>query len=454
MAQKRYLFTPGPTPVPPEVLAALAEPVLHHRAPDFREVYARVLGRLKEVHRTESEVLLFTASGTGAFESAIVSLCSPGERVLAVSAGSFGERWSTMARTFGCEVEELRYEWGETPSPEDLNRKLGEIEPVSLVFLVHSETSTGVVADVQALGAVAKEAGALVVVDAVSSLGAVPLEGGVETLLQQEAERDVEGDDQRDGRREGCVELRLRGAGPLPVEVEARQGGARDLLPRGRRDRRGGEAGRRHQRLLRAGDHDVEAPLVQLERHGAEARDRVDDDERARLLRDRRERLDVGDDTRRGLGLDEKHERDRLDPGQLERELVGGGCLPPFVAKLLDLAAEGACHGRPALAEIPGRDGEHPLAGRAQVHDRRLEGARARAGEEEHVRLRAVHLLEAPEHAGVHLAEVRRAVVEDRFREGGQHLGRHRGRPGREQVPLVRHRAEVTAAVGAGSREA
>ena len=81
MAQKRYLFTPGPTPVPPQVLAALAEPVIHHRAPDFREVYARVLERLKEVHRTENDVLLFTASGTGAFESAIVSLCSPGERV-------------------------------------------------------------------------------------------------------------------------------------------------------------------------------------------------------------------------------------------------------------------------------------------------------------------------------------------------------------------------------------
>jgi len=176
MAPKRYLFTPGPTPVPPQVLAALGEPVLHHRAPDFRDVYARVLRRLKEVHRTQHEVLLFTASGTGAFESAIVSLCSPGDRVLAVSAGYFGERWAAMARTFGCEVEELRYAWGETPTPDDLRRRLGEIDPVSLVFLVQSETSTGVVADVQSLSAVAKETGALVVVDAVSSLGAVPLE--------------------------------------------------------------------------------------------------------------------------------------------------------------------------------------------------------------------------------------------------------------------------------------
>jgi aspartate aminotransferase-like enzyme len=176
MAQKRYLFTPGPTPVPPQVLAALAEPVLHHRAPDFREVYARVLGRLQEVHRTAGDVLLFTCSGTGAFESAIVNLCSPGERVLAVSAGSFGERWATMARAYGCEVEALRYAWGETPSADDLRAKLAAVEPVSLVFLVHSETSTGVVADIQSLAAVAKDAGALVVVDAVSSLGAVPLE--------------------------------------------------------------------------------------------------------------------------------------------------------------------------------------------------------------------------------------------------------------------------------------
>jgi serine---pyruvate transaminase len=176
MAQKRYLFTPGPTPVPPQVLAALSEPVLHHRAPDFRIVYERVLGRLQEVHRTSADVLLFTCSGTGAFESAILNLCSPGDRVLAVRAGQFGERWAAMARGYGCEVEELTYAWGETPSASDLTSRLAQIEPVSLVFLVHSETSTGVVCDLQPLAAAAKDAGALVVVDAVSSLGAVPLE--------------------------------------------------------------------------------------------------------------------------------------------------------------------------------------------------------------------------------------------------------------------------------------
>jgi aspartate aminotransferase-like enzyme len=176
MPEKRYLFTPGPTPVPPEVLAALAQPIVHHRGPDFRAVYERTLARLKDVFRTEREVLLFTASGTGAFESAVANLLAPGDRVVAVSSGSFGERWATMAEAFGAEVVPLRYEWGETPQPDDLARTLADSGGAKAVFLVHSETSTGVVADVQALGAVAREAGALSVVDAVSSLGAVPLE--------------------------------------------------------------------------------------------------------------------------------------------------------------------------------------------------------------------------------------------------------------------------------------
>jgi aspartate aminotransferase-like enzyme len=171
--EKRYLFTPGPTPVPPPVLAALAEPVLHHRGPDFRQVYARCLERLQTVCRTRRDVLLFTASGTGLMESCVANLVSPGDRVLVVSAGYFGERWAELARAYGADVDELRYAWGETPSVADLQARL---DGHSVVFLTHSETSTGVVCDLQALAAAAGEAGALVAVDAVSSLGALPLE--------------------------------------------------------------------------------------------------------------------------------------------------------------------------------------------------------------------------------------------------------------------------------------
>ena len=173
--EKRYLFTPGPTPVPPEVLAAMAAPVVHHRSPDFRPIYERCLARLRDVCRTQSDVLLFTASGTGAFESAVVNLVSPGEPHLVVSAGSFGERWAAMTTAYGAGVDQLRYEWGETPDPDDVRARLAERE-AKAVWVVQSETSTGVIADIQAIAAAAKDAGALVVVDAVSSLGAVPCE--------------------------------------------------------------------------------------------------------------------------------------------------------------------------------------------------------------------------------------------------------------------------------------
>jgi aspartate aminotransferase-like enzyme len=175
MLEKRYLFTPGPTPVPPEVLAALGQPVVHHRSPDFRPVYERVLSRLQEVCRTERDVLLFAASGTGAFESAVANLVSPGERQLVVSAGSFGERWAAMTAAYGAEVDQLRYAWGETPDPDDVRSRLAE-RGAKAVWVVQSETSTGVVADVKAIAEAARDGGALVVVDAVSSLGAVPCE--------------------------------------------------------------------------------------------------------------------------------------------------------------------------------------------------------------------------------------------------------------------------------------
>jgi serine---pyruvate transaminase len=175
MAGKKYLFTPGPTPVPPQVLAALAEPIVHHRSPDFRPVYESCLLRLREVCRTERDVLLFTASGTGAFESAVANLVSPGEPQLVVSAGNFGERWADMIAGYGAQVDHLRYEWGETPEPDDVRARLRERE-AKAVWVVHSETSTGVVSDIQGFAAAAREAGSLVVVDAVSSLGALRCE--------------------------------------------------------------------------------------------------------------------------------------------------------------------------------------------------------------------------------------------------------------------------------------
>jgi aspartate aminotransferase-like enzyme len=171
--EKRYLFTPGPTPVPPEVLEALSRPAIHHRGPDFLDAYRSVLERLREVFRTENDVLVFTSSGTGAFESAVANLTEPGERALVVSSGNFGERWATMVSGYGADLDHLRLPWGESPDPDEVRDRAAGAR---IVYIVHSETSTGVVSDLEPLAAAAKDAGALVVVDAISSLGAVPCE--------------------------------------------------------------------------------------------------------------------------------------------------------------------------------------------------------------------------------------------------------------------------------------
>jgi aspartate aminotransferase-like enzyme len=161
--------------VPPEVLAALAEPVIHHRSPDFKSVFEQADARLREVFGTTNEVLLFTASGTGAYESAFVNLLSPGEKALVVSHGEFGTRWQKLGAALGVDVVPLTYEWGRTPAAADITRELSE-SGAKVAFIVHSETSTGVVSDIQPLVAACNEVGVISVVDAISSLGAVPLE--------------------------------------------------------------------------------------------------------------------------------------------------------------------------------------------------------------------------------------------------------------------------------------
>jgi len=182
---KQYLMTAGPTPLPPAVSQVMAEPMLYHRAPAFVEVYARVLGRLKDVFQTANEVQVFTSSGTGALESAVANLVRPGEPVLVASCGKFGERWFELCEAYGAETIHWETEWGRKIDPGALDERLAANEGIELVFTTFSETSTGVVNDIRELTEVAHRHGALIAVDAVSGLGAVPLpqdEWGVDVV--------------------------------------------------------------------------------------------------------------------------------------------------------------------------------------------------------------------------------------------------------------------------------
>lgn len=172
---KQYLMTAGPTPLPPRVSQVMAEPILYHRAPAFIEVYARCLERLPRVFETAGDVLCFAASGTGAMESAVSNLTRPGEPAVVASCGKFGERWVELCDAYGADTRHLDVEWGSRVDPADLDRALAESGGASVVFTTLSETSTGVVNDVRALAETAHRHGALIAVDAVSALGAVPV---------------------------------------------------------------------------------------------------------------------------------------------------------------------------------------------------------------------------------------------------------------------------------------
>jgi len=183
---KQYLMTAGPTPLPPAVSQAMAEPMVYHRAPAFVEVYARSLERLKTVFQTENEVLMFAASGSGAMESAVANLVRPGEPAVVASCGKFGERWAELCDAYGAETVHFETEWGSRIDPAELDRVLGENAGVELVFTTLSETSTGVVNDLKALTEVAHARGALIAVDAVSAVGAIPInqdELGVDVVV-------------------------------------------------------------------------------------------------------------------------------------------------------------------------------------------------------------------------------------------------------------------------------
>jgi aspartate aminotransferase-like enzyme len=168
------LRIPGPTPCPPEVLAALSGQMINHRGPEFAALQGRVLDGVRHVFQTSGDVLILSCAGTGGLEAAVTNVLSPGDKVLSVSSGVFGDRLASIAAAYGAEVTRRAVEWGEGVEPDRLREWLSEAPDVSAVLLTHNETSTGVTNPLESLSAVAREAGKLTIVDAVSSMSSVP----------------------------------------------------------------------------------------------------------------------------------------------------------------------------------------------------------------------------------------------------------------------------------------
>ena len=170
---KKRLYTPGPTPVPETVMLKMAEPIIHHRHPEFTEIFKRVNDNLKYLFQTQHPVLTLACSGTGGMEATFVSLFSPGDTVVSVNGGKFGERWVKMPKTFGLNAIEVKVEWGKAPTAGQIADALRKNPEAKAVYLVHSETSTGTATDVQALARVIREnSNALVCVDGITAVGA------------------------------------------------------------------------------------------------------------------------------------------------------------------------------------------------------------------------------------------------------------------------------------------
>jgi aspartate aminotransferase-like enzyme len=170
------LRIPGPTTLPPAVRKALAAQMINHRGPEFASLLGEITEGTQRVFRTRNDVLFFPASGTGGLEAALVNCFSPGDRVLSITIGSFGERWCEIARAFGLEVDHFALPWGSAAEPDLVARRLESGGPFKGVLITHNETSTGVTNPVAEIAPLVRRAGGLFLVDAVSSMGAIPIE--------------------------------------------------------------------------------------------------------------------------------------------------------------------------------------------------------------------------------------------------------------------------------------
>ncbi|OGR49949.1 MAG: hypothetical protein A2X37_11265 [Elusimicrobia bacterium GWA2_66_18] len=177
MRDRNIMLTPGPTPLPPQVLEAMSRPLFHHRTEKFGRLFAQVISDMKWVYRTSGSVLMMTSSGTGAMESAVVNLLSPGDATLVCTTGVFGDRFVAIHKAYGLAPEVLPSEWGRAVDPDALRRTLKGKPGLKAVFFQHTDTSTGVLNDIKTLARIVREeSGALVVVDSVSGLACEPLE--------------------------------------------------------------------------------------------------------------------------------------------------------------------------------------------------------------------------------------------------------------------------------------
>jgi aspartate aminotransferase-like enzyme len=170
------LRLPGPTPVPDDVFKAMSKQMIDHRGVEFAELITRLGENLKKAFETKNDVFVFTSSGTGAMEAAVVNTLSPGQRVLAVTVGNFGDRFSKIAKTYGASVNELKFPDGEAADPEAIRQALKDDPEITAVLVTHNETSTGITNDIQTIAGIVKgEFDKLLLVDAISSLGSIRL---------------------------------------------------------------------------------------------------------------------------------------------------------------------------------------------------------------------------------------------------------------------------------------
>ena len=186
MIRKTRLFTPGPTPLLPPAQFAMAAADMHHRTAEFRALYTRVLAQLKEFVGTTNDVIILSSSGTGAMEAAVSNLTSPGDRVLVLTAGKFGERWSGIAKAFGCHVDVVSVPYGQTFSLDEV--KAGLHLETRAVFVQANETSTGTRHDIGAIAKLLKDqhSEALLIVDAITGLGTTEIDmdaTGIDVLI-------------------------------------------------------------------------------------------------------------------------------------------------------------------------------------------------------------------------------------------------------------------------------